>query len=168
MSDLYQVRPLAPPQVAQAYPLISIFDPGLSQDQWSNYAGALMGAEGRGTEHAVLTVQSSQNHIHGLPVYWVRPDLRRGRVCEIENFVVVDITGNRAAAQVLLDFIEQLALEFDCSCVTLSLLNPQMRRWLREPRNPAMDLFRAAGFRGEQLRLRKCFVPEQGPEQGTA
>jgi hypothetical protein len=32
-----------------------------------------------------------------------------------------------------------------------------MRKWLRQPRNPAMDVFRHAGFRGEQLRLRKCF-----------
>ena len=54
--------------------------------------------------------------------------------------------------------LEDLARRFECSCVSLSLLNPQMRKWLREPRNPAMDVFRAAGFRGEQLRLRKCFA----------
>ncbi len=158
MTGSYLVRPLGVEQIAQAYPLVSFFDPALTQEQWSDYAGALIAPVGAGKDHSIVTVQSTQGAIYGLSVYWLRPDLRQGRILEIENFAVVDITGNRKAAVVLLRALEDLARRSECNCVTLALLNPQMRKWLREPRNPAMDVFRAAGFRGEQLRLRKCFA----------
>jgi len=157
MSDPYVVRPLAPDQIPQAYPLVAIFDPKLTKEQWADYAAALVNEKGEGEHHSIITVQSTQDYIYGLSVYWLRPDLREGKILEIENFAVVDITGNRAAAKALLQALQQIALDLGCSCISLSLLNPQMRKWLREPKNPAMDLFRGAGFRGEQLRLRKCF-----------
>jgi hypothetical protein len=157
MSDPYVVRPLAFDQVLQAYPLVAIFDPSLTQEQWAKYAGALISDETDDEHHSIVTVQSSQSDIYGLSVYWLRPDLRRGQILEIENFAVVDIVGNRTAAKVLLEALQDIALCLDCSCISVSLLNPQMRKWLREPKNPAIDLFRATGFRGEQLRLRKCF-----------
>ena len=37
-------------------------------------------------------------------------------------------------------------------------LAPALRRWLRARGSPGLELFRTAGFRGEQLRLRKCFA----------
>lgn len=157
MSDPYVVRPLAAEQIAQAYPLVAIFEPSLTQDQWADYAGALISEKAEGENHSIITVQSGQDYIYGLSVYWLRPDLRQGKILEIENFAVVDITGNRTAAKALLEALQKVALRLGCSCISISLLNPQMRKWLREPKNPAMDVFRAAGFRGEQLRLRKCF-----------
>ena len=157
MSDPYVVRPLAPDQIPQAYPLVSIFDPKLTQEQWSKYAGALISEHADHERHSIITVQSSQDYIYGLSVYWLRPDLREGQILEIENFAVVDLIGNRAAARVLLEALQDVAVQLDCGCVSISLLNPQMRKWLREPKNPAMDLFRSSGFRGEPLRLRKCF-----------
>jgi hypothetical protein len=158
MTNTYLVRPLGIDQIAQAYPLILIFDPQLIQEQWSDYARALITQAGEGADHSIITVQSTQKAIYGLSVYWLRPDLRRGRILEIENFAVVDIAGNRKAAVLLLQALEDLARRSNCSCVSVSLLNPTMRKWLRDPRNPAIDVFRAAGFRGEQLRLRKCFA----------
>ncbi len=157
MSDPYVVRPLAPEQIPQAYPLVAIFDPKLTKEQWADYAAALVSGQGEGEHHSIITVQSTQDYIYGLSVYWLRPDLREGKILEIENFAVVDITGNRLAAKMLLQALQDMAFDRGCSCISISLLNPQMRKWLREPKNPAMDLFRAVGFRGEQLRLRKCF-----------
>ena len=157
ISDQNVLRPLAPDQIPQAYPLIAIFDSTLTQEQWSDYAGALISEKADGERHSIITVQSSQDYIYGLSVYWLRPDLRQGRILEIENFAVVDVVGNRTVAKVLLEALQDVALSLDCSCISISLLNPQMRKWLREPKNPAMDLFRSSGFRGEQLRLRKCF-----------
>ena len=61
------------------------------------------------------------------------------------------------AARTLLGALEKLARRRNCSCISINLLNPHMRRWLREPLRPAVDLFRAAGYRGEPMRLRKCF-----------
>ncbi len=162
MTDTYLVRPLEVDQIAQAYPLVSIFDPRLTKEQWMDYAGALIDRAGNGEDRSIITVQSIQKAIYGLSVYWARPDLHRGRILEIENFAVVDIAGNRKAAVLLLRALEDMAQRLDCSCVSISLLNAQMRKWLRDPRNPAIDIFRAAGFRGEQLRLRKCFAAAVG------
>ena len=157
MSHTYLVTPLALDQIPQSFPLISIIEPKLDEDRWASYAKALLAGPERAEQRSILTVQSKRRHIYGLSVYWLKPDLREGRILEIENFAVVDVTGNRKPAYLLLGALEELARTQHCSCITISLLNPQMRRWLREPNNPAMDLFRAAGFRGEQLRMRKCF-----------
>ncbi len=162
MTDTYMIRPLGADQIAPAYPLVSIFEPQLTQDQWQDYAGTLIEQAGDGEERGIITVQSLQRAIYGLSVQWARPDLHRGRILEIENFAVVDIAGNRKPAILLLRALEELAGRLGCSCISISLLNAQMRKWLRDPRNPAIDIFRAAGFRGEQLRLRKCFVAAVG------
>jgi hypothetical protein len=159
MLNSFSLRPLASDQVLQAYPLITIFDPELIQAQWSSYAEDVIAKSRSGAGHGILTVQSDEQYIYGLSAYWPKPDLHQGRVLEIENFAVVDFTGNRRVARLLLDGLEDLGQRMACSCVTISLLNPQMRKWLRQPRNPAMDVFRHAGFRGEQLRLRKLGCP---------
>jgi len=162
MTETYLIRPLEVDQIAQAYPLVSIFDPRLTQNQWLDYAGALIDRSSRDENRSIITVQSIQGAIYGLSVYWARPDLHRGRILEIENFAVIDIAGNRKAAVLLLRALEDMARRLGCGCVSISLLSAQMRKWLRDPRNPAMDVFRAAGFRGEQLRLRKCFAAAVG------
>ncbi len=63
----------------------------------------------------------------------------------------------RRAARVLLDGLEGLAKDRGCSCMVISLLNPMMRRYLRDQREATADLFKATGFRGDHMRLRKCF-----------
>lgn len=159
MLGAYLVKPLAHDQVLQAFPLVSLLDVELSPEQWTGYAGALT-EPGRGAgSHQILTVQSGQGHIYGLSAYGLKPDLRRNRVLEIENFAVVDLTGTRRVAGVLIAGLEKLAREQDCSCMVVSLLNPFMRRWLRDPHHPAVEFFRSSGFQGEHLRLRKCFDP---------
>ncbi len=107
--------------------------------------------------HRMLSVQSGQGHIYGVSAYWLKPDLRRERVMEIENFAVVDVTGTRRAARVLLDGLEALAREQGCSCIVISLLNPMIRRRLRDEQEATVDLFKATGFQGDYMRLRKCF-----------
>ncbi len=107
--------------------------------------------------HRMLSVQSGQGHIYGVSAYWLKPDLRRERVMEIENFAVVDVTGTRRAARVLLDGLEALAREQHCSCIVISLLNPMIRRRLRDEQEATVDLFKATGFQGDYMRLRKCF-----------
>lgn len=156
----YLVSTLALEQVLAAFPLVSVLDPGVTEEQWSDYATALVKSPDAGENEGIITVQSDQGYIHGLSVYKVKQDLRRGRLLEIENFAVVNLTGTGNAAKVLLGALEDLARERGCYCISLGMLNPKMRRWLRQPRHPVADLFSAAGFRGEPLRLRKCFDTE--------
>ena len=155
-SDL-RVRPLAKEQISQAYPLVSMFDPELSQEQWTSYASRLLNGANGSHAHSILTVQTPDSYIYGLSVYWLRPDLWRGSILEIDNFAVIDMAHGRMIASLLLKALEDFGRQCDCSCVSIKLITPKMRRWLRIPDAPREDLFSAAGFRGDQLRLRKCF-----------
>ncbi len=177
MTGAYLVKPLAYGQIPQAFPLVSMLDMALTMEQWQDYAGAMVqppsdrngqrtdasmasGREALGGPHEghrMLSVQSEQGHIYGVSAYWLKPDLRRERVMEIENFAVVDVTGTRRAARVLLDGLETLAREQDCSCIVIGLLNPMNRRRLRDEQEATVDLFKATGFQGDYMRLRKCF-----------
>lgn len=170
MTGAYLVRPLAYGQIPQAFPLVSMLDMALTIEQWQDYAGAMIqppgDRNGHRTEvlvgsqegHRMLSVQSEQGHIYGVSAYWLKPDLRRERVMEIENFAVIDVTGTRRAARVLLDGLEALAREQGCSCIVIGLLNPMIRRRLRDEQEATVDLFKATGFQGDYMRLRKCFV----------
>jgi hypothetical protein len=167
MTGAYLVRPLDYDQIPQAFPLVSMLDVALTMEQWQDYAAALVqaaGAEPREVAvgphagHRMLSVQSAQGHIYGVSAYWLKPDLRRERVMEIENFAVVDVTGTRRAARVLLDGLEALAREQDCSCIVVGMLNPMMRRRMRDEQEATADLFKATGFQGDFMRMRKCFL----------
>ncbi|HSR70781.1 MAG TPA: hypothetical protein VLL72_00240 [Kiloniellales bacterium] len=157
MSDAILIRPLAASQIAQAFPVLSVVDPQLTAAQWQDYAGAVVENGAAGGRTGILTAQSEEGCIYALSGHTLKPDLHEGRILEIENFAVAALLGNLVPARLLLEGLETLARERECSCVVLSLLNPLMRKWLRERSNPAIELFRSAGFRGEQLRLRKCF-----------
>ncbi len=124
MTGAYLVRPLALDRISQAFPLVSMLDAALTMAQWHDDAGAMIAPtgdrNGRQTDvpladvsladvsladvpaaggpragHHMLPVQSGQGHITGVSAYWLKPDLRRARVMEIENFAVVDVTGAR-------------------------------------------------------------------------
>lgn len=179
MTGAYLVKPLGYGQIPQAFPLVSMLDMALTMEQWQDYAGAVIQPPGDRNGHRVdpsmargplvgvpsdphvdrsmLSVQSGQGHIYGVSAYWLKPDLRRERVMEIENFAVVDVTGTRRAARVLLDGLEALARKQGCSCIVIGLLNPMIRRRLRDEQEATVDLFKATGFQGDYMRLRKCF-----------
>lgn len=157
MSGDLLVRPLATDQIPLAYPLLSVCDPELTFEQWTSYAGSLVKGTNGKDGHRILTVQSSKSTIYGLSVYCLRPDLWRGSVLEIENFAVLDLVRGRTTAGILLEALEELGRECGCSCVSVQLINPKLRRWLRGSNGATNDLFSAAGFRSSRLRLRKCF-----------
>jgi ribosomal protein S18 acetylase RimI-like enzyme len=157
MSDVVLLKPLTAGQIAQAFPLLSVVDSKLSEGQWRSYANAVIADANAAGRTGILTAQSNWGYIFALAVFLIKPDLRELQILEIENFAVAAILGSLTPARALLDGLEAFAVERGCSCITISLLNPYMRRWLRERGNPAIELFRSAGFRGEQLRLRKCF-----------
>ena len=157
MSGDLRVRPLAAKQIPQAYPLVMLFDAELSQEQWTDYASGLLNGANVSSVPGILTVQTADDYIYGLSVSWLRPDLRRGTVLEIDNFAVIDIARGRVIGSLLLKALEELGRECGCSCLSIKLISPKMRRWLRALDGPDRDLFSAAGFRSDQLRLRKCF-----------
>jgi hypothetical protein len=80
MSDYFVVKPLNPHGIPQAFVLVSIFDKGLSQDTWCEYAAAVVGKSGNGADRGIMTVQSEEGCIYGLSVHHLKNELRRGRI----------------------------------------------------------------------------------------
>jgi hypothetical protein len=157
MPGYFVVKPLNPDGIPQAFALVSIFDDRLSKDAWCEYAAAVVEKAENGAGRGIMTVQSEEGCIYGLSVHHIKQELSRGRVLEIENFAVADLIGAKTAAALLLESLESIARAQQCRCMSLRLLNPKMRRTFRRSNGPGADLFEAAGFRSEPLRLRKCF-----------
>ncbi len=157
MSDHFVVKPLTRERIPQAFVLVSIFDGTLSLDAWCHYAAAIVESADNGLARGIMTVQSHRGYIYGLSVHDLKHELRRGRILEVENFVVVDMAGAKPAAGLLLETLERIAREQQCRCMSLRLLSPVVRRSLRQWNGTRGDILKEAGFRGEPLRLRKCF-----------
>ena len=155
MPSPFIVRPLTTAQIAQAFPLLTVLEPELTLDRWSDYASAFVEPLQDAEPRRILTVQNAQGYIHGLASCRRRCDLHHGCVLEVENFVSLDLTGNKLAANALLTVIESLAREWDCRRISLSLLDPRMRDTLRAPEQPATSLFDFAGYHEEPFRLGK-------------
>lgn len=161
MGDKFVVRQLKPSQISQVFPLAELLAEGLSAEQWSDYAAALIESAGDEGHCGFITVQNERGIVYGLSAYRLRRDLYQGQVLEIENFAALDLTGGKSATRALLAALEHLAEQRNCGCISVNLLNPLMRRSLRESSDPSVDLFRSAGYRGEPMRLRKCFPEEK-------
>lgn len=159
----YLVRPLTYEQILQSFPLVSVSEPNLTQDQWVAYASALVGTPDLTDDPNIMALQNERGHIYGLSAYRVRPDLHRGQILEVESFAVADLVGVKRIASRLLETLETLAVRRSCSCLSIRLLSPAMRRWFRDRYNPADDVFKASGYGFEPLRLRKCFAHESRP-----
>jgi hypothetical protein len=157
MSDPFVIKPLTCDLIPQAFVLVSIFDATLSQDAWHRYATTIVESADNGPARGIMTVQSQRGHIYGLSVHDLKHELRRGRILEVENFVVVDMVGAKPAAGLLLESLEEIAREQQCHCMSLKLLSPVVRRALRQSNGTHRDILKEAGFRGEPLRLRRCF-----------
>ena len=155
----YYVRPLSQERIPEAFPVVAFLDERVTPQQWSNYARAVVAANGQGGGHGILTLQDPQSHIIGLSVYHIRPDLQRGRVLVIENFAVVTLIGAQQAASALLGAMEELARDQNCACLAISLLDRKDRRSPNQRRNQTGRLFKGAGFRLDVARLSKCFDP---------
>ena len=167
MSDNYTIRPLTHERIHEAFPVVAVLDSGITPEEWCEYAQTLIEPPESRHNHGIITVQDLQGHIIGFSVYQIRPDLRRGRILDIENFAVANLIGAPNAASTLLKALENLARDEKCECLSISLLNPKSRRSLRAPGNRPSDLFRGAGFQADLARLRKCLDNNDPKRPGT-
>lgn len=159
MPACFDVRPLTPQRIPEAFPLVASLDQNITAQQWSDYASAFVGTPDRSAVCGILTLQDPQKNIVGLSVYHIRPDLHRGRLLVIENFAIVSLIKVQQAALTLLAAMEDLARDLGCSCLAVSLLDRRIRRSPNHPRSQAGRYFTGAGFRLDLARLGKCFDP---------
>jgi GNAT superfamily N-acetyltransferase len=152
MSETYHVQPLAPEQVAQAFPLVKAIVPDVTLERWLVYAGPFLQQPEGQAARRILTVQCDKGYIHGLAFCRCKPDLRLGCILEVENFVSLDLIGGKRAGRALLKAAEQQARDWGCGHLRLSLLDGETRG------HPVTAEIRNSGYCQEPDRLAKQLV----------
>jgi hypothetical protein len=152
MSETYHIRPLAPEQLAQAFPLVKAIEPDMTLERWLVYVGTFLQHREAQVARKILTVQCDRGYIHGLAFCRFKPDLRLGCILEVENFVSLDLAGGKRAGRALLKGTEQQARDWGCGYVRLSLLDGETRH------HPVTATIRGSGYRPETDRLAKQLV----------
>ncbi len=155
----YRVRPLTPERIPEAYPVVAFLDAELTAQRWADYACAVLGPDGDGESHGILTIEDRQGRIVGLCAYAIRPDLHRRRVMVIENFAVVTLLGAQQASSILLTAMEQLARRRACQCLAVSLLEGTAQESPGGNGTQTRRFFKGAGFRLDLKRFCKCLEP---------
>ncbi len=114
----YHIRPLSPENAARAYPLIQAARPDVSLDAWIEYAERINHPDPELTKAAgIVAAESKRGYIHGLFSYSVRIVLNHNAVLTVENFIALDMGDRAAAIKTLIDVMERLARNLDCSAI---------------------------------------------------
>jgi len=119
----YVTRSLSLDRVSQAFPLIHAAELELSLGQWVKYAkDHLQGkTPDRDGERGIATIESDDGYIHGLFLYTVDCDLKRGRSLRCEHIVALDLFDGEKVAASILDAIHDLARKHRCGAVSVSV-----------------------------------------------
>ena len=144
------VRALDKQEIDQAFALARLAVPDLAQAAWRDFARGVL--SGRGTEQGgILVAEQDGSALTGLLVYWLRTDLRRGRLMIVDALVPVGLSRRRAGevTRALLDAAERTARRLGCAALRVTI---------EERRLVALDGERAdvlgdLGFTPEMLTL---------------
>ncbi|PWC33648.1 hypothetical protein TSO352_24885 [Azospirillum sp. TSO35-2] len=154
MDDSFIAKPLGRRQIDQAYPLVRAIAPGLTVEQWRAFAAAVLDDGGAPAARAgIMTIQNAQGYLHGLFSYAIEPDLRHGRVMNVDNFVVLDLFDTVGVAGALLRAMDGLARRLGCAAIHTIL--PERHLAATSPNNPIPDCFQTEGHRRETIRFCK-------------
>ena len=118
MPRTYHLRTLSQETAPLAYPLIQAAWPEVSLDAWIDYTKQVNRTRADATPSAgIVAAENGRGYIHGLFSYSVQPVLNHQSVLAVDNFIALD-TGDRAAAiRSLIDGMENLARNLDCSAI---------------------------------------------------
>ena len=95
----------------------------LSLGQWVRYAREhLQGIHIQNERcRGIVTIESEDGYIHGLFLYTVDRDLKRGRSLRCEHVIALDLFHGEKVAASILDAIQALAREHDCGAISISV-----------------------------------------------
>lgn len=115
------IKPIAPDQVAQAYPLVQAIEPGLTLERWRAHIRELTERLQRGGRGGIMSLQTPEGYIHGLFAYEVADDLRCGRTLNVGTVVAFHVGEAAEAARQMMQAIEAVARQNACSTIQIKL-----------------------------------------------
>lgn len=144
--------------VALAYPLIRLQFPGLSFEDWQDFALDRINRRGR-EESGILTVEEPRGYVLGLLVYRIGRSLAQGRTLVVEDVIALDIfrSGTEAVASTLIENIERVAQDQCCNAIRVEPLS----RHDGVNGNLLLQLLAGRGFQIEPSHISKSF---RGPD----
>jgi hypothetical protein len=120
----YGVRRLTGDDLLRAFPLARLAAGHLTPAAWLRFASALGAKKPRdGTRDCEgwLGVEDSRGYLYSLCSFAVRPDLRTGRLLDVDNLVAADLIDGGNLARALLAALERLARDHDCPAYVVRL-----------------------------------------------
>lgn len=98
-----------------AYPLIRTAAPGVSAEQWSDYARKVRMRGG------LLGLIGAENALFGLLSYRQEESLRHGRIFHVDNFMTFELNRAAPGRRALCEAAEALARKQGCAAIEFSL-----------------------------------------------
>jgi hypothetical protein len=113
--DVFKAIPLARHQARRVYPLVRLFHPALSLDQWLHYART-----SKRKASGVVAIQDPRGCIHAVFVYTVDARIARGPLLRVTELMVGRLPGS-LVNQAIMESIERLACKTASEVIEISL-----------------------------------------------
>jgi hypothetical protein len=128
MTRSFAAAPLAPADIAQAFPLARALMPQLGLTEWLDFARR---RTGKPAARGIVAVRDDRGYFHGMFSYDVRHGLGEGAVLEVGLAIAMELFDRSGPAAVLLDEIDAVAARLACAAVQVRLRPDQrrLRRW---------------------------------------
>ena len=115
-------------EIQQAYPLVQSIAPDLTLESWLAFASDIDRPQPAGFgPGGIVAAQSGRGYIHGLFSYLVEPNLRYGRILNVDNFVAFDLIDRWKVAPKLLSAMDEQANHHGCKAIYVRLPDRLMR-----------------------------------------
>jgi len=114
-SECFKAIPLARQEARRVYPLVRLFHPALSLDQWLHYAQTSINKSS-----GVVAIQDTRGYIHAAFTYTVDARIARGPVLRVTELMVGRLPGN-LVNHAIMDCIERLAGETGSEAIEIFL-----------------------------------------------
>ncbi|WP_198411861.1 hypothetical protein [Microvirga flavescens] len=118
MQDLFHVAPLSPKEAHLAYPLVRMFDPAVTLQNWLAFVRRL--ARRKPGQGGLMAVRDRRGVMHALFAYAVCQDRRSNACLRITDLIVSRLPGEEVNARVL-SGVQELADEFGCREVLIDV-----------------------------------------------
>lgn len=131
MTSEYFTKHLTAEKVVQAYPLARDILGCASVEDWTAFATPLIKAESednpqQGPQQGIVVVERNR-YIRGMFSYLVRQALNGNRVLDVQNFAVLEMTGEDRLTDELIEGVESIAEKLCCD--TWFITVPKKSRW---------------------------------------
>jgi hypothetical protein len=146
---LLSVRPLAPGQLRDLYPLMRAASPALSLQAWLHFARALTASKAPGHAGILVARRHRVSHPCGAVCYRRDRDLQFGIILTAEHFIAMDLLYPEAVMDALLGELDNIAMRLRCNAI---------RSIVQGGRVMLADELRGAGHVSEGFTMTKSFL----------